>query len=142
MKVESISDKNFEGKAIFDKRLSKKEKIFVKNILDYEIDGIKNKKLLAGKFFDINFCNRNTRRTVHPKVTLYSCLEYFNRGGYINRIYRDSGIRYEDGVEQGAKELREYINRTEEFINKRLPTYYYNGAQKLGAWWKVFRKKV
>gem|GEM_PF-5319430 len=142
MKIENISNNNFQGKVILDKYLSKSEKNFVKNILNHKVDGVKNKELLNEKDFDIHFYSRNTRKTVHPKVKLSSCLKFLKRGGYNSFIYQSSEIKYDNGIEQGAKDLRAFIENTEKFITDHLPTYYYNSRQKLGAKWKLFRGKI
>ena len=146
MRTEHISNNNFQGKAKLSKRLSKQEKIFAQKILDYEIDGMTNRKYLSKKNFDIDLLCRNTKKTVHPKLMAFSSINYILTRGrlrgqessYVNKLQ----INIENGAEKGATELRAFIDATNDFIDKRLPTQFNNKLQLLGIKLKMLVHKI
>ena len=146
MYIDKISNNNFQGKAYFKKTIGEKEKEFANKILDFEIDGISNRKFLAEKNFDMDFRSYNSKRTIHPKLEIYSLIKYVISGGYCkgepNLNYNPLDIKLDEGVEKGAQTLREHILNTEKFIEKYYPTHYYTNWQKWQMQLKVLLKKI
>ena len=146
MHIDNVSNKNFQGKFIYSKYLSEKEKQFAKNIVNQEIDGISNKKFLADKNFDILLQAFNNRKTIHPKLKIQPLIKYIIKGGYCkgqtNTNYNPLELRLDERVENGGKMLRKHITDTEEFIEKYYSTHYYTKMQKWQMKLKVLFEKI
>ena len=142
MQIDYISNNTFQGKFKVSKFLNKKEKTYANQILEYNLDGITNKKYLAKKNSDIDIYSTNSKRTVNPKLKFYVSMDYLSnewteRGDSKIRFFGQA-VRMDEKIESGAKMLRAFIDSTEDYRSTKMPTQYNNCFQKLLLKTKMF----
>lgn len=131
MQITSASNTNFEGKIIFNKKLSKQKIEFVNKVLDYSKDGEEClRKQIAKKSYDVEIFSTDTKRTVHPKVIFSS---YFNKlkgkdcwsAWDGQSTYTTKPLRIDSSLEEGSNQVKKFIKNFEDY--KNLYDYTYNG---------------
>lgn len=142
MRIDNISNNNFEGKFVVPSKLSAKEQKFAEELINYEFCGITNGDYLKDKNFDVNIFGRTNRQCHHGKLSFQIGIKHIGtkaneRGMDIKTIKADT-IRLDEGIVQATCRLRNLIDKTDDYINKNLQTQYNTNFQKFIVKAKMF----
>lgn len=142
MRIDNISNNNFQGKFIMPKKLTKKEQEFANELINYRFNGLSNKEYLESKNFDVNILGRKNKKSTHRKLYFHIGLNHIGtkaneRGMDITTIKADSA-RLDEGVTKAAYNLRYFIDSADSYIENNLPTQYNTKFQKFIVKAKMF----
>ena len=134
MRIDNISDNNFQGKIILSKTLSKKKQAFAERLINYGCGGVTNEEYLKRKNFDVCILNGSTKKSSHSKLNFHIGLKYIgtegsDRGVDITNIKADS-VRLDEGLWRATVTLRNLIDQADAYADDYLPTQYNSGFQK------------
>ena len=74
MKVNTITNNSFEGKIIFDKKLTKPMIEYTNKVLEYPYLGKTARERIATKTYDVNVFGHQTKKTINPRI--WFCSEF------------------------------------------------------------------
>lgn len=133
MKINSISNNSFDGKAYFNPNLSKPLKNYANTILDTVVEGKTVRQKLAEKTYDMTFYTTSSKKDVNPKLEFYSCFKVLDPKD--QKCY-NSRVRVNEDFYENAKKVSDFIDRMEDRKQS------YNGYNTLGERVKIFMNDV
>ena len=104
MRVESVSAIGFQGKINFDKKMSKPLQKYANRIMDYKINGISAREIIAKKSYDIGISNMSSKKAIHPKILFLTSFKCDGEDVYYRHKIRTN---YPEAI--GASELLRYL---------------------------------
>ena len=128
MQINSIADNNFEGKIIYDTKLSKPMKEFAEKILDYPFSGTTARDRIKKATYDVKIYGRTTKKTIHPKLHFSSSIKLIpdkkqflgiTSSTYVNGY----GVSIHSTVGEGAYEINKFLTRFELYKNSYKNAY-------------------
>lgn len=144
MHVESLSDNAFQGKVVFDKKLSKPMVDYANKILDAPFSGTTARERIARASYDVVIHGHYSKKTINPKLFFSSS---FNQLRDPKALYHSSrstycspprGVSINSPVAIGTKELQDHMTKFEKY--KRYHRYAYNsfGEMVQAFWGRMF----
>lgn len=114
MKANPVSNTNFEGRVLFDKKLPKSMVNYANRIMDTVHNGELLRDKLGKKTFDIAFFTMSSKKAIHPKLEFYSCFKTLDPKD--KRCY-NSRIRPNEDFKENVERVSRFIDRIEEEKN-------------------------
>ena len=114
MKANPVSNTNFEGRVLFDKKLSKPMRDYANKVIDSVHNGEILRNKLGRKTFDITFFTMSSKKAIHPKLEFYSCFNTLNPKD--KRCY-NSRIRPNEDFKENVEKVSRFIDRIEKEKN-------------------------
>ena len=133
MQINSISSNNFEGRALFDRKMPKHLQNYANQILDLVIEGKTVRDKLAEKTFDMVFFTTSSRKAIKPKLEFYSGFKVSNPS---DKKYYNSRIRVDKNYYENAKKISEFIDRIQDAKQS------YNGYNTFGERIKIWANSL
>jgi len=142
MRIDNISNNNFQGKFIIPKKLTQREQVFANQLVHNYWHGKDNIEYLKDKNFDINIYGASGKRRIPPKLALIINLKYIGtnrneRGVDITNIKKEI-VSLDHGMFKPTCDLRNFIDATDSYIENNLPTQYNTKFQKFIVKAKMF----
>jgi len=107
MNINNISSTTFDGKIIFDKKLTKPMKEYANNILDYPYLGKTARERIASKTYDINVFGHKTKKTIHPRICFSSEFKVLNEES--KKSYWSREIKLKTPISESAEILNLFL---------------------------------
>ena len=133
MRINQISNNNFEGKAKFNPNLPANLKNYANHILDTVVEGKTVRQKLAEKTFDMTFFTTSSKKAINPKLEYYSGFKVLNPK---DEKYYNSRVRVNDDFYENAKKVSDFIDR----MGDRKQSY--DGYNTFGERVKIFVNDV
>ena len=141
MQINNIQENSFNGKIIFNKKLTKPMVEYANKILDHPFSGTNARERIAKSTYDVEINGRVSKKTIHPKLFFSSGFKMlkdpkiFSYTSGFTYFSPSKGASIHSTVAEGAYKLNEHLTKFEEY--KSWYPYAYNTfGEKVFAFFK------
>lgn len=112
MQVDNISGNTFNGRILFDKKLTKEIVEYANRLFDTTVDNKTLRQKIASKTYDLTFFTTSSKKAIHPKLNFHAMFKTLDSP---KTNYYGTFVRIDDNIDKNAEKISKFMDGVDKY---------------------------